>query len=247
MRGMTALAFMTFILVACDGQRGEQHSDAGPLHTPTVSAGLGRVEGLGVFEALMPYLVMEKGFGPASYHVVRTKPLRFPSGRVIAADGIMLLPGAEPFTRTVGAAGAFPIELLVATYHLDSGVHEEIVLAAVRLSESPGHALEWARYGESASSWTGCYAVDSATGGFFDADAYGQFGRYFYRPEADLELAEAFTARGGYALVLEGRDGDGAIFSSGGGDGCYRTYALLSDAGKPVAFVTDFYDSIPPL
>jgi hypothetical protein len=90
MRGMTAFAFMTFILVACDDQRGEQHSDAGPLHTPTVSAGLGRVEGLGVFEALMPYLVMEKGFELASYYVLRTKPLRFPSGRIIAADGIML-------------------------------------------------------------------------------------------------------------------------------------------------------------
>jgi len=237
--------FTTFILVACDGQRGEQHSNAGPTYAPTVSTGLDRVEGLGVFEALMPKLVMEKGFEPASYHVLRTKPLRFPSGRVIAADGIMLLPGTEPFTRTV-PAGAFPIELLVATYHLDSGVHEEIVLAAVRLSESPGHALEWARYGESASTWTGCYAVDSATGGFFDADGYAQFGRYFYRLGAGLELAEAFTRRGGHALVLEGRDGDGAIFSSGGGDGCYRTYILLSDAGKPVAFVTDFYDAILP-
>jgi hypothetical protein len=135
---------------------------------------------------------------------------------------------------------------LVATYRLDSGVHEEIVLAAVRLSESPGHALEWARYGEPASSWTECYTVDSATGGFFDADAYAQFGRYFYRPGADLELAEAFTARGSHALVLEGRDGDGAIFSSGGRDGCYRIYALLSDADKPIAFVTDFYDALPP-
>ena len=90
MRGIAALIFTAFILGACSDQGGEQHSDAGPTYAPTVSTGLDRVEGFGVFEALMPKLVMEKGFEPASYHVLRTKPLRFPSGRVIAADGIML-------------------------------------------------------------------------------------------------------------------------------------------------------------
>jgi hypothetical protein len=119
MRGIAALIFTAFILGACSDQGGEQHSDAGPTYEPTVSTGLDRVEGFGVFEALMPKLVMEKGFEPASYHVLRTKPLRFPSRRVIAADGIMLLPGAEPFTRTVGAAGAFPMNswspLIVST------------------------------------------------------------------------------------------------------------------------------------
>ena len=164
MREIAALAFMAFTLGACGDQQGEQSNGVGPVHAPIMNSDLDRIEGFGAFEALMPNLVMEKGFEPASYHVLRTKPLRFPSGRVIAADGIMLLPGAEPFTRTV-TADAFPIELLIATYHLDSGDHEEIVLAAVRLSEAPDHALEWASYGEAASTWTGCYAVDSATGG----------------------------------------------------------------------------------
>lgn len=75
--------------------------------------------------------------------------------------------------------GAFPIGLLIATYYLGSGDHEEIVLAAVRLSETPGRALEWASYGEAVATWTECYAADWVTRGF-DADAYTQFGRYFY-------------------------------------------------------------------
>lgn len=86
MRDIAAFAFITFILGACGAQsRGID---------PVLNFSLNRIEGFGAFETLIPGLMMEKGFEPASYHVLGTKPLRFPSGCVIAADGIMLLPDA---------------------------------------------------------------------------------------------------------------------------------------------------------
>jgi len=177
----------------------------------------------------------------ASITVFRLPDMRLPSGRIIAADGI--IGGGEPFSRSV-PPGVYPLALAVARL----GPNDQVALAIIRFSNQ--RVVKWevaAPEGENTSpSKDGQrfgYAVDSGTGSFSDfssqqlVDQANETGIGFSDRVVEEMNAYESTRQ---CVHIESPKGSIAIFSSGGGDGRYTSYFGLDESGNAAVLVTDF-------
>lgn len=176
---------------------------------------------------------------PASVFVYRLPDLRLPTGRVVAADGI--LGGGEPFSRSV-SPGHYPLALTIAQLGTDTRVG----LAILRFTDE--RIVKWERgvpEGQQAFDPEKIgYGVDSGTGSFCDASVQQLV---IEANEADIgfdeqvldELKRTYKTTRNW-VHIDSPNGSLAIFSSGFGDGFYTSYFGLNEAGSAVVLVTDF-------
>ena len=97
----------------------------------------GRAEGLGWFSLLLPQLMNDPDAPIVRGRLlhVRSAPVSFPSGRVVAAD-VMMLPNAAAFARKV-PPGAHAIDALVETYDAEGREWDNVLMVGIRFSEAP--------------------------------------------------------------------------------------------------------------
>jgi hypothetical protein len=177
--------------------------------------------------------------------------LNITSGRIVACDPLVQ-PEREPFARSVGARGAFPVEVMQG-----GGRHALAVLwlrergglqaadlhwePALLEGQSPEELGEDEFYG---------YPVDAGVGCFMDLDGAKAMAEREARESADPEYVSYYddvlgTELGTADMVDHYPLGAGTannvlIFSAGWGDGSYPSFWALDAAGEPVALVTDF-------
>jgi hypothetical protein len=177
---------------------------------------------------------------PAAMVYYRLPDLELPSGRIVAADG--LIGGSEPFSRTV-PPGSYPLALAVARL----GDEERVALAIIRFSN--GRAVKWEMAiseGVAASDdgQSAGFGVDTGKGSVGDATAQQLIA--YARDEDDQfndELLERMKAAYKHArnwIHIDTPNGSSAVFSSGYGDGFYTSYFGIDDTGNAVSLVTDF-------
>jgi hypothetical protein len=171
----------------------------------------------------------------------RLPDLSLPTGKLVAAD--LLLSEGRPFVQRI-KPGKYPITLIAD--RIESG-DERIALAMIQFSDSPVVRWEIAeveKSGKKRQDELAGYGVDSGTGGFCDAAAQEELSS-FSDPERTLmtrieEAMEKSYRNTRSWIHVETAGGSAAIFSSGWGDGCYRSYLGFDHAGNPVTAMTDF-------
>ncbi|HVK77070.1 MAG TPA: DUF4241 domain-containing protein [Kofleriaceae bacterium] len=206
--------------------RGAQRSGALDLHT--------------AFEAS----AIDDTIWTTTRHRVRRKPLgtlRLPSGRIVAADPFLAQPA---FTTTV-PPGAYPVELLLATYpdDEDGALEERIWLARIvfrreppvawALAVIPGQDVLTLGRGHELG-----YGVDSGTGCFADG---GLFERITGDEAIHAGLNQQLDGPTRPAILRHG-DGDADLIGFSCDDGTYPSWFGLDAGGAPVCLVTDFGD-----
>ncbi len=192
------------------------------------------------------------GGEPGSMTFYRLPDLHIPTGRICAADP-MLLSGTLPFAQTV-PPGRYA--LILAAAHVE--VHRRIALAILRFSEDPVVRWEVASTSRqtpgSGLAVREGYGVDTATGCFCDEaivqllDAAEDIeGEFFERLSA--EMSESWKS-GRAWLSAESPSGSLAAFSSGSGDGFFTSYFGFDRDDAPAALVTNFeivrWPPVPP-
>jgi nucleoid DNA-binding protein len=170
-----------------------------------------------------------------SLYVQRLDDLNVPSGRIVAAD--LMVGGGKPFTTAL-PPGAYPLALIIA--RLKNG-DERIAFALLRFSQSP--VVRWEQALTEGQTGSG-YGVDSGTGSFSDAEAYGQVcdlqekdEEFFDRILAEMKKTYKDTRDW---TQFQTPAGSVAVFSSGYGDGAYPSYFGIDADGKPATLVTNF-------
>jgi nucleoid DNA-binding protein len=164
----------------------------------------------------------------AQIRFLRLPDLHLPTGRICVADP-MLFGGAPPLVRSV-APGRYPFILGVA--HINRS--ERIALAIARFSDE--RPVRW----ETAIAVGGgeSYGVDSGCGCMCDEAVFLALAA---AEEADDEFFERLTTEMQESWV-HADCGKGSLiaFSSGYGDGAYKSYFGLTEDARAVALVTDF-------
>lgn len=171
----------------------------------------------------------------------RLRDLSLPSGSIVAAD--LMFGEGRPFERRV-SPGKYPLTLIAARSGKEAGSDERIALALLRFNHGPVARWEIATTVSGRGKPRKSYGVDSGSGGFCDAqaqevlldlvDPMGSFNK-----RLEKEMAKSYRHTRSW-VHLETSAGSAAVFSSGYGDGQYRSYWGLGDSGDMVALLTDF-------
>lgn len=165
------------------------------------------------------------------------------SGRLAACDPFVADWAArdDGFVRRV-ATGPFPVELALAVGE-PARVGTRVAAARVVLAERP--AVRWepalcdqGSAARSAIASLDGYGVDAGAGCFYDPATSAVVDEA--TSEAWIAALHAEPARGWGAHLAPLGDGNVAMFTSGDGDGWYRSYWGLDEAGFTVELVTDF-------
>lgn len=179
---------------------------------------------------------------PAALVVYQLPDVWLPSGRVLAADGLIL--DGKPFTRKVNP-GRYPLLLGVAKL----GDDERVAFAMLRFSEERVTRWEMALtegqdLAKLAKGEIFGYGVDSGTGCFCDPSVQKMIEdstsiqlKFPLRVITEMKKANKPTRDW---VHIETSGGSAALFSSGFGDGAYASYFGMDEEGKVVALVTDF-------
>jgi hypothetical protein len=173
------------------------------------------------------------------------------SGRLAACDPFVADWAArdDGFVRRV-PTGRFPVDLAIVR---DGRGDERVAAARVRLAERAAVRWELARCDQGSAARSPIasldgYGVDSGTGCFYDPIASTTDDA---ATDAWLTTMHAGREPGWSACLAtvgerhvapgdRGADRDVALFTSGDGDGWYRSYWGVDEAGFTVELVTDF-------
>lgn len=182
----------------------------------------------------------ERGGQHDVLHVQRAGVLDVPSGRLVACDPLSDA-RLRTFQRMV-PAGRYPV--LLSRWTSEAQHDERIAAAMVRFSEAPAVRWELAlREGDDAQKLRrksdAAFPVDSGNGCFMDADRVKQWSSR----NAEAREVLVNTGRGATRNVFVLGPATGAEvvgFSTGMGDGWYRSWWGLDAADAPVSLVVDF-------
>lgn len=177
--------------------------------------------------------------------------LNITSGRIVACDPLVQ-PEREPFVRSVGARGAFPVEVMQGGGRHALAVlwlRDRAGLRATDLNWEPALLEGQSQDALGDDEFYG-YPVDAGVGCFMDADGAKAMAEREARESADPEYVSYYDDVLGTELgtadmadhypLGAGTANNVLIFSSGWGDGSYPSFWALDAAGEPVALVTDF-------
>ena len=181
-------------------------------------------------------------WGDEALTVERAGDIELPTGRVVASDPFFV-PDAAPFAEVL-PPGSHPVDLLLVPELGDGSV------AAARLAVQGATPVRWraASLVGAASTQPAAdppaYAVDSGSGSFTSAEG-AAFAATSPTFADDLLRALELAGRTSYRADVPLASGTGAaldivVFASGYGDGGFGTWVGLDEAGRAVAFVTDF-------
>ena len=188
---------------------------------------------------------------------LRTLPdLIAPTGRIIACDPFYCA-DTPPFMVET-PTGQYPVILSMA--HFSSTGDERITAVMLRIADAPAVRWELAvceedTEQESPESYT--FGVDSGFASFMDEAAINAIfdtiettnaegNDVYYEDAADYlqRRLESLRPAGGaewFNMTLDERSGANAlIFTSGWGDGSYRSYWGFDAQDQPVCLITDF-------
>lgn len=180
-------------------------------------------------------------FGDVRFYRQPLGELYLPSGRLAACDPFADAQVA-PFARTV-PPGRYPVDLAVARF---AGGDERVAAARVRFGDGEPARWEPAATGGRRGD-DGGYGVDSARGCLASAEALAAHAARMGDGDAHAAgLGEAMErsyrhTREWANVVLDEASGlNLVVFSTGMGDGYYRSFWGLDPAGRPACLVTDF-------
>ena len=191
---------------------------------------------------------------PVELAVLTLGSLEVTSGRLVAADGLLL--DGEPFIPAV-SPGTYPLQVVLARF----GDENQERVAFVQLKISARRAVAWSNAAIEGEASEGSdddgivgYDVESGTGSLFDAAALASYrqelvkGDGVYR-ELEQVLRSNRRATWTWARISTG-NGSGFVFTSGFGDGHYGSYWGSDESGELVSLVTDFelldWAGLPP-
>jgi len=155
------------------------------------------------------------------------------SGSVMAGDAIVHITAME-FTKTI-SPGKYPVRLTILDEYREGG-DKQVAFASVIINTQKVNKWELSH----------TYPVDSGTGGFWDKNAHSKLDEREQRDpgifERDLDLVQQNYNRTGiaWANIPLGNGLNQIQFSSGYGDGGYRSYVGYSSDGAIARLVTDF-------
>ena len=170
--------------------------------------------------------------------VVEIGRLAVPSGRLAVGDPLTIdfsEPQAPLQRRT--PTGVFPVELAIARF--SDPADARVACARVRFMppDHPVHRWQPAGFdGDDGDNIEACYGVNAGMGSFFDATVCGSVDE----ATSDAWLAAAHGVDTWTWLVAELGPANVVMFSSGWGDGFYRSYWGLDADDRIVELVTDF-------
>lgn len=189
------------------------------------------------FVALLEADQVEQGDGETiAVRRERVGELVVRTGQIAAADPLMPSEVCT-FTRRV-EPGRYPVDLVIVT----TPQGEDLCAAAV-LRVGEGKVARWEE--AEAESAEG-YGVDSATGCFVDAAYFSEEGlvdeETFYNDFIEaMDRASVGEMVQRVVYPLKAEDGLNMVgFTTGFGDGMYRSWWGLDQEGRPVMLVTDF-------
>lgn len=163
--------------------------------------------------------------------------ISLPTGKIVSCDPIDLYDMA-PFEQKV-SVGQYPIFLSIGK--AISGRTQRVAMAMLQLSEEK--PVQWVLANRLGDNPEG-YGVDVALGGFMDLSAAELL---YSKQEAEegfhnaiFEAVEDVDTEGAIVEIDETSALNIAIFSTGFGDGFYKSYWGYAQSGEIVCLVTDF-------
>ena len=169
--------------------------------------------------------------------------LKVIDGKIIACDPLCMYI-EDPFTADF-PLGQFPVDLAIATINNDD---QRTGFARIRFSDAKPVKWDYAlTEGQdpkdlSKDEFFG-YGVDSGTGAFMDTSGFDEF-EELYKDEELFStipdrLEQSYQDTRSW-LMWEGQNSNGALFSTGYGDGLYGSYIGYDAKGMICRLVTDF-------
>jgi hypothetical protein len=177
-----------------------------------------------------------------NFYGVRAGNIKIISGHIIACDPTLIEEYGKPLTQLF-PTGEFPVQLSIAKL----GEDESIAYARILFSDEPVAKWELAvlksqSSGKKADKEANGYVVDGGIGCFIDEEANKALDKNkVVNLDADLlkEMDKHYHHTWRYSLFKFGNN-NMAAFSTGFGDGHYRTYVGVNHNGHPCRLVTDF-------
>lgn len=180
---------------------------------------------------------------PVELAVLTLGSLEVKSGRLVAADGLLL--DGQPFTPVI-APGRYPLQLVLARL-----ADDDERVAFVQLKLAPGRAVTWSNATTEDATDEDTdeqdmegYDADSGTGCLFDAAAIDSYRQQLATDDdvyRNLENVLRSHRRPTWTWARIRTDmGSGFIFTAGYGDGYYGSYWGRDEGGAIVSLVTDF-------
>jgi hypothetical protein len=182
--------------------------------------------------------------------VIQIGKLAVPSGKIVACDPLVFF-DSRPFTHAV-PTGEFAVILSIARFEED----ERVAFAKIVFSHKA--TIRWADALVDGPAATGAnpatefrYPVDSGTGSFMDAQTAEMVFEKIQKSDHNgpehlsnrliKEMEKNRVASGDWANFRIADSGlNLVIFSSGFGDGGYRSYFGLDKDGQVTELITDF-------
>lgn len=171
-----------------------------------------------------------------TFHRREIGNIKIETGKIIACDNVNQF-ASKPFTETF-PIGNYPVELSIVKFNgYDVVAFSRILFSADSIASWEYALLPGQKPIGLTDSLTYCYPVDAATGLFIDSIASSQFTAL-----RETEWNKAFpitnSPRPGYIYEFDSHNM--AVFTTGGGDGCYSTFIGYDPEHKPCCLLTDF-------
>jgi hypothetical protein len=171
--------------------------------------------------------------------------IRIVTGQLAACDPFVFARDVAPFAQTV-SPGEYPVDASV--FVIQPSGDKRVAFARVRISEKP--PVRWVNASPKGKTLADLvpgeefgYGVDAGTGCFADVATLRAFDECGEDASDELMAAmdRTYENTWSWADVTCGDSGENIIaFSSGYGDGFYRSFWGLAEDGMPVCLVTDF-------
>lgn len=187
--------------------------------------------------AFLPGTTAKQATDTYTFTTVELGKLGVPTGKLLAADPIMMSAGAA-FTQQF-PIGEFPVQLALAHAGNNTGVgYARIVFSPDRVARWQLALLPGQKPLALKDSSFYCYPVDSGMGVFVDSLANQRFetgsanwNDTFIKKTSPIDYTGYIHRFAGYSL---------ATFRTGAGDGCYPTYIGFDAKGRVCRLLTDF-------
>lgn len=186
---------------------------------------------------------MKAGDAAIQFLGINIGTLKISSGQVVICDPLHIDEYGIPFTKTF-PIGEFPVQLSI----MSAGDEESIAFARIRFNDEP--VIKWEpalREKQAEVAFGGednpeLYCVDGGVAIFLDKDAVNTIDKDMAANFDGPLFAEMYKHHhiGWRYAMYDVQKLNLAAFTTGLGDGCYRSYIGYDANGKPCRLITDF-------
>lgn len=234
-----AILLLLSLCCACNGNKIQPRSSNRTAIKPVISSSHKNMSAPQIFEAAFyPDTKVIQNNGPYFFYRQEIGTLKCESGKIIACNPAQI-DLAVPFDHCF-PTGLFPVQLAIAKRNQD----EKVAFARILFSDR--HVASWKladmevrTFGPLQDTCKSCYTTDSGRGIFI-----GEFSKDRFRQMDENLQKDTFYNRPlnfkNTSLIYEFDNYNLAIFPTGEGPGCYKTYLGFDKRGIICQLLTDF-------